>query len=658
MGTRGPLLDQYLSLPQGRIFLLTLMVVLSASDAFGQGSSDVTSSRTREEVVNDSTEDLGRAPVRRRPRLSGILGAGFWEKTASARVSPRNATAAHATQAKESRSVVYNTAFPRQLPKGYFEVKKSGTQASSGTLDQALVLSDAGGSPQASGADAKQDDDKKPPKVTPEWAAAHPGWDAPCPYQCEKFACEHRRYSHFLPTDGPDSAVAKKGLDGKEANLSFHKRLINAYFSEDDEEDEGTKISNRVRIPAPFGDSSPPFPFSEHLGPLVGVKDESVWPLMEAIYNGPSGNWFKDNRIKVFGWVDPSVTFGTSTKSNTPIAYNIVPNSLQLSQAILIFERVTDSEQKDYCDWGFKFTNLYGIDYRYTTAKGYFSDQLLKHNNLYGYDPLQIYVDLYIPWVLDGMIIRAGRYISPIDIEAQLSPENYLYSHSTMYTYDPYTFTGIQFITQINKNWSGIIGVQAGNDMAPWVDSAQPNGEFLLKYVTNSGNDAFFGGVNSVGRGYYKDGHDDLQVASFLWTHKFNEKLHTLTEMYYLWERNALTGGTVTNGPPQPYFEAVGPGTRIPGLADAFGIVNYTPYKLDDKSYIVLRNDCLADFQGFRTGYATTYFEHTIGYVRHITPWMLVRPEIRLDYTDGAKAFDNGTKRDQFTVSCDVIIRF
>ena len=69
--------------------------------------------------------------------------------------------------------------------------------------------------------------------------------------------------------------------------------------------------------------------------------------------------------------------------------------------------------------------------------------------------------------LLDGMIIRAGRYISPIDIEAQLSPENYLYSHSTMYTYDPYTFTGIQFITQINKNWSGIIGVQAGNDMAP-----------------------------------------------------------------------------------------------------------------------------------------------------------------------------------------------
>jgi hypothetical protein len=31
---------------------------------------------------------------------------------------------------------------------------------------------------------------------------------------------------------------------------------------------------------------------------------------------------------------------------------------------------------------------------------------------------------------------------------------------------------------------------------------------------------------------------------------------------------------------------------------------------------------------------------------------------VRLDYTSGAKAFDNGTKRNMFTFSADVIIRF
>ncbi len=91
------------------------------------------------------------------------------------------------------------------------------------------------------------------------------------------------------------------------------------------------------------------------------------------------------------------------------MVYNIVPNKLELSQVILIFERQTDSDQTDHMDWGFKATNLYGIDYRYTTAKGWFSDQLLKHNHLYGYDPLQLYFDIYFPHVAQGMILRVGR---------------------------------------------------------------------------------------------------------------------------------------------------------------------------------------------------------------------------------------------------------
>jgi hypothetical protein len=61
------------------------------------------------------------------------------------------------------------------------------------------------------------------------------------------------------------------------------------------------------------------------------------------------------------------------------LAYGLVPNHIELSQGVLIFERVTDSVQTDHLDWGFKFTNVYGTDYRFTTAKGYFSDQLLKH---------------------------------------------------------------------------------------------------------------------------------------------------------------------------------------------------------------------------------------------------------------------------------------
>jgi hypothetical protein len=267
---------------------------------------------------------------------------------------------------------------------------------------------------------------------------------------------------------------------GPKIDDSFCGRLFDAYFSKEEEQEE-EEASHRQGTIIPF--DSPPFPFADHIGPTIGYRDTTKWPLMEAIYKGPHGDWWKKSRIKIYGWADPSVTLGTSKFSNIPLSYSIVPRSLQLSQAILIFERVTDSVQTDHCDWGFKFADLYGIDYRYTTAKGWFSDQLLKHNRLYGYDPLQLYLDLYIPWVRQGMIIRLGRYISPIDIEAQLSPENYLYTHSLMYTYDPYTFTGLQFITKVADQWTFQTGVQAGNDMAPWTTSSQANGTFLLKWV-------------------------------------------------------------------------------------------------------------------------------------------------------------------------------
>jgi hypothetical protein len=67
-----------------------------------------------------------------------------------------------------------------------------------------------------------------------------------------------------------------------------------------------------------------------------------------------------------------------------------------------------DTVQTDHIDWGFRFTSLYGLDYRYTTAKGIFSQQLLSSNNVYGYDPVMYYLDVYEPHVARGMDIRVG----------------------------------------------------------------------------------------------------------------------------------------------------------------------------------------------------------------------------------------------------------
>jgi hypothetical protein len=243
--------------------------------------------------------------------------------------------------------------------------------------------------------------------------------------------------SNLANTDGvaSNSAVEKNNSADRGG---FFRRLGEAYW------DDWTKAADdpdlpRRGYPAPV--SSPPFPFSDWPyggSPVIGAPDSSGGPLMQAIYWGKHGKEWEDSRIKIYGWVNGGFNLSTSDKhyGNAPAAYYIQPNSVQLDQAALYVERVPDTVQNDHFDWGFRLTQLYGLDYRFTTAKGYFSQQLLTNNNKYGYDPVMAYVDLYWGQIANGLNVRIGRYISLPDIEAQLAPDNYTYSHSILYTYD------------------------------------------------------------------------------------------------------------------------------------------------------------------------------------------------------------------------------
>ena len=224
------------------------------------------------------------------------------------------------------------------------------------------------------------------------------------------------------------------------------------------------------------------FPGSDYLGPtpLIGVPDtDPVYPLTKAIWAiAPP---LKHARIKVYGWINPGISVSTSNKSNIPESYAIVPNRVELDQGVIRIERLPDTVQTDHVDWGFRLTPMYGIDYRWTTSQGWFSGQLLNHNYLYGFDPVEAYALLYIPHVGKGMVIKAGRYISPPDIEAQLSPDNYLYTHSLMFTVDCYTQTGINASIKLNDQWTIMAGIHAGDDIAPWNKAAHPTGMFMVR---------------------------------------------------------------------------------------------------------------------------------------------------------------------------------
>jgi len=406
-------------------------------------------------------------------------------------------------------------------------------------------------------------------------------------------------------------------------------------------------------LPSPLPD--PPFPTSDwDGGPLIGSDGTApLYPMQKAL-------GLTNTKFRIYGWIDPGANISSSKNSNAPTSYDLIPNNVVLDQVGLKFDLQPNTVQTDHVSAGFLVTTIFGTDYRYTTGKGYFSNQLLGNNNKYGFDPAEMYGLIYFPKIADGMLLKIGRFISPADIEAQWATDNYLYSHSLMFTVDPYTFTGAQATFKLGSYWQLEVGVDAGNDMAPWSPSAQINGLLMARWVSRDNNNSIYGGINALGNGDYTRQHDDLQMLVATWGHKFNKTFHMMTEAYYMWQYHALTGGTVINGPGQSFYEGVGPGTLIPGTEHAIGIVNYFQIYVSPKNYFSIRNDALDDPQGGRTGYATWYTSHTIGFVHYFNDYIRIRPEIRYEraYADGITPYDNGTKKDQYTAAMDLIVRF
>ncbi len=369
---------------------------------------------------------------------------------------------------------------------------------------------------------------------------------------------------------------------------------------------------------------------------------------MSAI-NGAKG------RTKIYGWIEPTVNFSTSSHSNAPEANDLYSNRFELNQAVLYVERLPDSVQREHVDFGYHLTALFGTDYRYTTGKGYLSGQLLNQNRQYGFDPTLEYFDLYVPQVAQGMNIRVGRFISIPGIEAQLTPYNYMFSHSLLYVIDPFTDTGIVATVKLNDQWLAQLELSVGHDVAPWTDDATPSGSACLNYTTRSVNDNFYVCANGINAAKYA--YNNLQQYDATWYHRFTKTVHTATEGYFMYQRDVPAAG----GPIAPE-RGSNPAFCHPGqdrcLAPLYAVVNYVQKELSGHDFVSFRSDLLADKKGQRTGYATKYTENTIMYSHWVGTTVQIRPELRFDRAWDRKAYDDGTRQNQLTFATDVIFHF
>jgi Putative beta-barrel porin-2, OmpL-like. bbp2 len=405
----------------------------------------------------------------------------------------------------------------------------------------------------------------------------------------------------------------------------------------------------RRGLPSPL--DSPPFPNSDWSyggSPVIGEPDTNSYPLMTAINQARS-------RTKIYGWLDPTVNFTNSAHSNAPEANDVYSNRFELNQFVLYVERLPDSVQRDHIDWGYHLTALYGTDYRYTTGKGYFSGQLLNDHRQYGFDPTLEYIDIYVPQVAQGMNLRLGRFISIPGIEAQLAPNNYIFSHSLLYAIDPFTDTGLIATVKLNDQWLVQLGITGGHDVALWTPDAKPSGTGCLGYTTRSVNDNVYLCANGINDGKYA--YNNLQQYDATWYHKFSKTWHMATETWYMDQRDvpALRG----NIQPETGSNAA---YCLPGeqrcTAPEYAVVNFLQKELSPHDFLSFRSDFLDDKKGQRTGYATRYSENTITWCHWIGTTVQLRPELRFERAWDQKAYDNGRRQNQLTVASDLIFHF
>jgi hypothetical protein len=457
--------------------------------------------------------------------------------------------------------------------------------------------------------------------------------------------------------------------------------------------------------------TTPPMPFTDWpYGGTTLIGDNRTAsvdsPLMVAIADTGLGKAISSTGIQAYGWIDYGGNISTSKSKggNSPAAYDYNPNSITLDQAVIYVERTPDTVQTDHIDWGFRLSAIAGENYRYTTAYGVASYQLLKDNHYYGYDFPMVYGELWIPNVAEGLMIRAGRYISLPDIEAQLAPNNYMYTHSITYTLDNYTNTGIQTTLAVTKQIMLQVGISDGTEAALWHvgqklrnqfpnnaadlvvannyltanglapvtnanplypgatylrdPGAKPSYTLCARFQSMGGQDDLNLCANGINNGTY--GYNNLQWYGLTYYHIFNAHWHISAEVYNEHENgvpninNPLVANVIIPNGGAPFspqnipFNAPNAAQCNNAIvykcrATAIGAVDYLNWSPNPLNNVSLRTEYYDDEQGQRTGFAAVYYEVGLGWQHWLSPQIELRPEFTW-YHSSKTAFNNASQ--------------
>ena len=374
----------------------------------------------------------------------------------------------------------------------------------------------------------------------------------------------------------------------------------------------------------------------------------------------------KDAGLTFGGWINSGIStnFNSSPgRFNGPVTFGDRSGEYQLNQLYLYFQRAVTAG--DSWDFGGRFDFMYGTDAVFTQAygspRGHWDLNLIKGGERF-YDMAfpQAYFEMFAP-IGNGLNVKAGHFYTIIGNEVVTAPDNFFYSHAyTMQYGEPFTHTGVLLSYPITSNVTLTGGGVTGSDFGGWDgawDKGLGNWAFLGGATWTSDDKGSSVALTSTSGEISEHDHNNWSMYSLVAKHDIMQGLHYTFQHYHGWVSKIQADGQD---------------------AEWYGVNQYLTYDIKDNLGVGLRAEWFRDDDGYRVFSpgrtltyapgASNYYAVTAGVNWKPLKWITVRPNVRYDWTDKAKAFNNqpgyaatpyeATTRDQFVFSTDFVVSF
>jgi hypothetical protein len=391
-------------------------------------------------------------------------------------------------------------------------------------------------------------------------------------------------------------------------------------------------------------------------------EPETLTPLMQIIQCTHPDLYCKmeDCKTKAYGWIQAGYTFnpdGPNRAQLGPIPnsflgphFNNRFNDFMLNQVWVRLEKTLE-HGKEF-NWGFTVDVNFGQDAAdfNVISLGMWdnfngdADAVIADDEDYGLDIPQFYVECHVPGFITekGMDLRVGRMLTLHGNELSPAIQTNFYSHSYGYFFSwPLSHTGVMTILHVTDTidmWNcAVIGWD--NVFADNNDNLSYHGMLIWTSCDKRQSAFVTATIGPEGVGIYDSSNHDNRV---LVTADYSQKCGCYDEwQLYLhaahaWDTNIFDG------------------TKVEWYDYAVNLF----YTVDPHLILGARAELFRDDDGYRTGFANTYYEVTLGVTCKPYQNLRIRPEIRYDWCTEFPVFNDFQDKQMFTAAVDMIWEF